>query len=138
MTSHEKGEEVSDFVSVCMRRYTQLDLVRLFLLLEVLQCSPPFSRTDTFFFPPLFKPTKHSPSLQKASRRNPRPLFQTACEMMSRWCVVAWPVSAKKTNCILLSLNYDYIGIQIIYLLKWKPTRQTYFKSRHFGSKFSF
>ena len=42
----------------------------------LLLCSPPFSRTDPFFFNPLhFHLTKHSPSLQKASCSNPRPTF---------------------------------------------------------------
>ena len=93
---------------------------------------------NIFLFPPLFWLTKHSPHFGKLPAITQVLFFQTACEITSRWCVVAWPVSAKKTNCILLSLNYDYIGIQIIYLLKWKPTRQTYFQWRHFGSKFSF
>ena len=63
------------------------------------ECSPPFSRTDTLPFPPCFQPTTHSPLLWKASRRNPRPLFQTAWKTTSCRCiVVAGPVSANKTN----------------------------------------
>ena len=34
-----------------------------------------FSRTDPFFFPPLYWLTKYSPSLQKAYLSNPRPTF---------------------------------------------------------------
>ena len=46
-----------------------------FCFIKVLQCSPALSRTDTFLFPPLFRPTKHSHSLRKAFLSNPRPIF---------------------------------------------------------------
>ena len=44
----------------------------------------------------------HSPTPWLASRNNPFLIFQTACEMTSRQCVVGIDDSAKK-NCILLS-----------------------------------
>ena len=49
------------------------------------------------YFPPLFRLTKHSPTLGKASAVTHVLIFQTACKMMSRRFVIAWPVSAKKT-----------------------------------------
>ena len=69
------------------------NLGHLCLLLEVLQCSPPFSRTNTFIFALLFQPTKHSPSLQKASRSNPHPLFSNCMwnDVMSmRHCLTSF------------------------------------------------
>ena len=61
--------------------------------LGVLQCSPPFSRTDTLPFCLCFQQTTHSPSLRKAFHSNPRPLFfQTACQLTSRRCIIAGPV----------------------------------------------
>ena len=107
--------------------YTQLDLVRLFLLLEVLQSSPTFSRTDTFFFPLLFRPTKHSPHSGKPPAVTHFPFFQTAPEMMSRRCIVAWPVFTK--NCMLLTQKKKQTKV------KWKKNshkERTHWNFLHF------
>ena len=47
-------------------------------------------------FPPPALLANKQPSLWKASLSYPRPLFQTACKMTLRQCVVAGPVSSKK------------------------------------------
>ena len=77
------------------------DLVCLFLLLEVLQCSAPFSRTDTFFFPLSLGQLNTTPHSWKPLAVTQVLFYQTACQMMSCWCLIAWPVSTKN-NCVLL------------------------------------
>ena len=55
------------------------------------------------FFPLLFRPTKHSPSLLKASRSKPRPLFSNCIQndiTLARHCLTSF---RKKSNCILLN-----------------------------------
>ena len=59
-------------------------------------------------FPRGFQPTNKFPSLRKASHSNPRPLFQTACKMMSRQCVVAGPVSAKKAQMYTTYIEFSF------------------------------
>ena len=66
---------------------------------------PPFSRTDTL-------PSPSSPKAKGIlSHPGKRPAvthvstFKSACKMMSQWVFVAWPIFAKKNNCILLQEN---------------------------------
>ena len=82
--------------------------------------------------------TKHYPSLRKASRSNPCPFFQTACEMTSRRCFFAWPVSTKKTNCILLGnaalqqfVSEQYIAYSLALYWVFKLVSQFFSSLQH-------
>ena len=60
-------------------------------------------RSSPFPPPPRFQPKTNSTSFRKAAVTHV-PTFQTACEMTSRWCIVAGPVLANKT------IVYYYVG----------------------------
>ena len=59
----------------------------------------------------LLQPTSHSLFPLKDSLSNPSPIFQTACEMTSQWCVVAGPVSAKKNMYTTDTSKVCYIAL---------------------------
>ena len=91
---------VTKFLNLCWIRLWSLWCILFIIDLQNTSSSeiPLVVGNCKCLFPPVFQPTKHSPSLRKASRSNPSPLFSNCMQndfTSMSWCVVAWPVSAK-------------------------------------------
>ena len=104
-------------------------------LLEVLLCSPLFSRTDTLPFPPALSAKKPTvPHSGKLPTVTDILFFQTAYKMTSHWCAIAGPVSANKTiiyySCSVTFFLFHAI-VQFSRKLKCSKlkTNETYMKS---------
>ena len=96
-TYHESGIWVLRFQNWHSKvKSITLVAYNCFYLLEVLQCSPPFSTTDTFSFSPLALSKQHTPiHSEKLPAVTHVLFFHTACKFTSPWCIVAGAVSKK-------------------------------------------
>ena len=99
-----------------------------FYLLEVLQCSPLFFRTDTLFSP-CFQPTANSPSLRKASRNNPLPHSSSCMEndiTSVRHCWTSFRKKQLYTTISLINFTKGFL-IKVRYMLiSWNSSESSY------------